>query len=284
MNILQGLLFRFMCSGSLKKVRLLHSFLRLGGRSFASLLAFAKGLRFPDKWSWFSKLEFMLNLYEVGTTSLCKWLIKPGMTTVDVGANIGYYTLLFSKLVGPNGKVYAFEPHPEIFQILKHNIKKRRNVVAFQKAVANVNGEIEFFLSKRTRSHGFFVPNEFRTGSCKVEAVCLEDFCFNEGIAECDFIKIDVEGAEPLAIEGMTNLISLSRRIFVVLEFNPSALCIGHMDPRGFLNMLFDRFDFVYHIEETTGRLSPIVGTTLIKNIPEWHAVNLLCCKGENPL
>ncbi len=280
--IQKKVLMQLVHSQTLKKIKPLRAFLRLSASGLINLLALLKGLRFPSEWGWYPKLEFLLGLYEPGTTALCKRLIKPGMCVVDIGANVGYYTILFSKLAGPNGKVFAFEPHPEIFQLLKHNVRKLKSVVVLQKAISNTKRGVEFYLSKRTTgSHSFYVPNEFVIGSCTVESLRLDDFLREEGLLDCDFIKIDVEGAEPLVIEGMSDLLSRSRKLLVIMELNPSALRLGGTDPCAFLKTLNEKFEGIYYIDESDGTLCPVEGTSLVESIPEWHAVNLLCCKGE---
>lgn len=276
-TVAKNILLQAIHSKTLKKIRPLRSFLRCGARGLANSLALFKDVRFPSQWDWYPKIGFLFGLYEPGTTSVCKWLVKSGMHVVDIGAHVGYYSLLFSKLVGPSGMVYAFEPHPEIYELLKHNVKGLKNIVILQKAVSNANGEVEFHFSKRTRSHGLYVPQEFVIGSTKVEAVCLDDFLGNK---QCDLIKIDVEGAEPLVIEGMGNFITNAERLIIITEHNPSGLRLGGHIPDEFLNTLHEIFDAIYLIEEETGGLTRISGTSLNKEIPEWHSVNLLCLKG----
>src|SRR3989344_1775867 len=85
-----------------------------------------------------------VNDYELVETKLFKSLLKPGMNVVDVGAAIGYYTCIAGKLLGPEGKVYAFEPAPRNFSILRKNIELNNlsNVILYQKAVANFSGEV----------------------------------------------------------------------------------------------------------------------------------------------
>ena len=76
---------------------------------------------FPNKFTWKWKLEMLFHNYEKETTELFKKIIKPGMTVIDIGAHIGYFTRLFSKLVGEKGKVFAFEADPINFSFLKRN-------------------------------------------------------------------------------------------------------------------------------------------------------------------
>jgi len=277
-TVTKNFLLQLIHNKRLKKLKSIRTLLRWGARGLSNSLALFMDLKFPPQWDWYPKIEFLFGLYEPGTASICKRLVRPGMHVVDVGANVGYYTLLFSKLVGPDGTVYAFEPHPEIYQLLKHNTKRRKNIIILQKAVSNVNGEVEFYSSKHTTgSHGLYVPQEFVIGSTKVASVSLDSFLNGR---RCDLIKIDVEGAEPLVISGMRNFITNTEKLIAIIEYNPSALQLaGHMSNE-FLNSLHQLFDAIYFIEEEIGHLTRISGSSLNKEIPEWHAVNLLCLKG----
>lgn len=94
-------------------------------------------------------------VYEPKTTSLFKKVIREGDIVVDVGAHIGYYTLLASRLVGDTGKVYAFEPEPRNYDLLLKNLELNnvKNVVAIKKAVSNKKGTLKFYLSKISLEH-----------------------------------------------------------------------------------------------------------------------------------
>jgi hypothetical protein len=76
-------------------------------------------------------LQILFGRYEHEVVTVYKCLLNEGMTVIDIGANIGYHTRLFSRLVGPTGRVYAFEPDPECFEILAHNVAgtKYQNVI-----------------------------------------------------------------------------------------------------------------------------------------------------------
>src|SRR5215831_4806609 len=75
--------------------------------------------------------RFLTGMYEPGTTKVVGRLLRPGMVVIDVGAHIGYYTKLFAKSVGKQGRVYAFEPNPETFAVLEYNTKSFPNVNRF---------------------------------------------------------------------------------------------------------------------------------------------------------
>ena len=87
-------------------------------------------------------------IYEEFETGIVKKLIKKGDVVVDVGANIGYYSLIFARAVGDNGKVFAFEPEPTNFDLLKKNLEINgyKNVVAINKAVSNIKGKVKLYV------------------------------------------------------------------------------------------------------------------------------------------
>ncbi len=76
----------------------------------------------------FFRLELILGSYEEDTVAFMRQIVKPGMTVVDVGAHVGYYTRLFSKLVNGTGQVISFEPHPKTFNVLRRNTAGLANV------------------------------------------------------------------------------------------------------------------------------------------------------------
>ena len=91
------------------------------------------------------------NSYEKEQTILFRKLVDEGMNVVDIGANIGYYTLLAAELVGEKGKVFAFEPEPSNYDLLLRNVEINgyKNVTVVRKAVSNETGESSLFLSQK---------------------------------------------------------------------------------------------------------------------------------------
>ncbi len=144
-----------------------------------------------------------LETYEADHVKLCKEIIKKGDVVIDIGANIGYYSVLFSKLVGRKGRVYAFEPLPKNFSLLLKNLKVNNcsNVSAFNCAVSSTNGIATFRYNKRYLGGGSLSYKEEHTDSFEVMTIKLDDF-----IKKADFVKMDIEGHEPEALKGMKNL------------------------------------------------------------------------------
>lgn len=180
--------------------------------------------------------------YEDYETEIFKKLIKPGMVVVDIGANIGYYSLIAAKLVGSSGRVYAFEPVPSNYELLIESIRVNgySHVTALQKAVSNKNGKIKLFLDKASPVHPSL--SEYNVleegGSVEVETITMDDFFENfVGENRVDFIKMDTQGAEGLIIEGAERILR-NNNLKIVMEFWPHGLSNLGTDPVKLLQKL----------------------------------------------
>jgi FkbM family methyltransferase len=140
--------------------------------------------------------------------------LREGMTVMDVGANLGLYSLLISRAIGPSGKVYAFEPVPEIFARLKEHIalNNATNVIPVPIALSDEKGKAK--MSVRGGESSLFrrVSDEF----VEVQVERLDDFVEREKIERVDAIKIDVEGAELKVIRGADKTIRRDKPILMV--------------------------------------------------------------------
>src|SRR5258708_4586206 len=116
-------------------------------------------------------------IYEPMETRLFKKEIKPGQTVLDIGANIGYYTLIAAKLVGPSGKVYAFEPDPTNFKILKKNVERNghSNVVLVNQAVADKNKKVRLYLNPANKGDHRIYDSKDGRSSIAVRTIRLDD-------------------------------------------------------------------------------------------------------------
>jgi FkbM family methyltransferase len=135
--------------------------------------------------------------------------VKPGDTVVDAGANVGYYTVIGSRLVGDKGKVYAFEPEPASFALLQKNVRLNRltNVVLEQKALSDHKGILKLFIADANKGdHRIYQPDGESRPSVDVEAVRLDEY-FKDQKRRIDFLKTDTQGAEGVILEGMTGLL-----------------------------------------------------------------------------
>lgn len=162
--------------------------------------------------------------YERFVTRALRELLGAGQTFVDVGANIGYFSLVAAKLVGPSGKVIAFEPIPQNCALLEKSIALNGfdNIEVRRVAVANTNARLRLTQLDRRNSGSFRLARDPSVSRevFDVEGQRLDDALAGETV---DVIKIDVEGAEGLAFQGMRRTLETSQPI-VVMEYSPAAL------------------------------------------------------------
>jgi FkbM family methyltransferase len=158
-------------------------------------------------------------------------IIEPGQVVFDIGANIGFFTLLCARQVGPRGKVYAFEPMPANAKTLRHNIALNNldNVIVVEKALSSTSGRAELFISRYSAFHSLNVEGAVKRNNrgpepdaetpIWVETTTLDDFVLNGDAQVPDVIKLDVEGAELVALEGMRATLE-SRKPLLVCELH----------------------------------------------------------------
>lgn len=152
--------------------------------------------------------------FEPNQTEITKELIKEGDTVIDIGANIGYYTLLFSRLVGKTGKVYSFEPDKNNFEILEKNIKENKisNVKYYNVALNSYDGTVNFNIHP-VNNGGHSIENiNGSRGSVIVDCFKLDTIIKDENIK---LIKIDVEGAERKVLTGASKILSNNKCIII---------------------------------------------------------------------
>ncbi len=199
--------------------------------------------------------------------------IKKGEVVIDCGANIGYYSLLFSKLVGESGKVFAFEPDPTNFSLLQKNLKVNNitNVTALNLAVSDKKCEGILFLDKYYAGHHrMYSEGKNDKGKIKINRVKLDDYF--KGKEKIDFIKMDIEGSEGKAINGALNLIHKNKNIKLVLEYFPEALKSCGTEPKELLKILSEQGFKIKEINEKVYELTPISQLALLS---EEHFIRL---------
>jgi len=137
-------------------------------------------------------------------------------TAVDVGANIGIYVLWISRFLGTRGRLIAFEPVPETHARLSEQISQNglRGIVLERRAVTNIAGSIQITTGKDMENYVLMDAGKIGD-SQTVETVTLDEYARSNSIQEIHFLKVDVEGAEPLVLDGADSLLK-ERRIAVV--------------------------------------------------------------------
>ena len=193
-------------------------------------------------------------------------LLKPGDIALDVGANQGIYCCAFGSAVGPGGRVVAVEPIPRQAQRLKYNIEDNgfKHCAVIQKAISDCEGVATLGLANGDVSASILAAD--KSDSITVETISVDEIVKRMNLPRVDFIKLDVEGAELLALRGAINTLR---------QFRPT-LSIEATDPvlfegiRSFLEPLgykFGEFD-------KTGRIVPF--HTLVACID-----NVICCRED---
>jgi FkbM family methyltransferase len=144
--------------------------------------------------------------------------LRPGMTFYDIGANIGFFSLLAARLVGKDGRVVAFEADPEVAGRLRENVERNEfmQISVQEKAVCEKSGVVSFMrtdpLTSPDRGLGHIVDH-VGPGTIQVEGVSLDDFILAAGAP--DFVKCDVEGAESEVFRGAQKLLAEKRPIIL---------------------------------------------------------------------
>jgi FkbM family methyltransferase len=194
--------------------------------------------------------------WEQSTTKIFKKVVKEGNTVVDLGANIGYFTLLAAKLVGKKGKVYSFEPEPRNYNYLLKNIElnKYDNVFATQKAVSDEAGKTKLYICPYDTGH--HTINQYggikahkpdfiddKKDFVEVETVTLDDF-FKDMKKPIDVIKVDIEGAEMLALSGMDRVLMENKKLKMFIEFFPLLIREMGGSPEEFIRRLLEDYQF----------------------------------------
>lgn len=233
--------FRFLSTASPTLTeRLVRAYSRVAPLEKGSfrLARWARSSRPRDRWNdWFTtpdnlrlKLDLATypdvsmayGLYELDTIRTIRSLLKPGDHFVDCGANVGYVTLLASRIVGPTGKVDAVEPEPHNrARLLEHlSANGVANTTVHDVALGDRAGIASiYFPPPASNNHGtssLYAPTPDATPT-EVRVARLDDLV--QGLPA--LIKIDVEGAEPLAIDGMVKLLASPKPPAIVIEHNP---------------------------------------------------------------
>ena len=166
-----------------------------------------------------SSIEYSLlfrGCHEPEIVNLIKQVVRPGNLCLDIGANVGTHTLLMARIAGSTGRVIALEPHPQVCHRLLQNISLNRltNVEVVNAALADKDGAIDFYgFATGAFEQGIssLRPDDEVKMKMAVRAVRGATLVRERRIETCDFLKIDVEGAESLVLDELADLIGTHR-------------------------------------------------------------------------
>lgn len=179
--------------------------------------------------------------------ALLKKYIKKGDVVLDIGANIGFYTKLLSDLVGGNGKIYAFEPDKTNFSYLQKNAANLKNVSLINKAVSDKTGTITLYQSDLLNvDHKTYATNDY-TSKTEIESVSMDDIIPNKKV---DFIKIDIQGFEYFAFQGMKEIFKQNEDLKIIAELYPYGLNNSGIKVEQFVSYLRNSEFYIYKMSE----------------------------------
>ncbi|MFW7381999.1 MAG: FkbM family methyltransferase [Oligoflexus sp.] len=205
--------------------------------------------------------------------------IQPGMTIIDIGAHLGKYVLLAGQKLGSSGRVFAFEPHPRTFRYLERNVISNLpngGVRIFNFAISKENSRayLNADMLQSDYTSLSFVRDDREVQKFEIETRRLESV--SPDLQSIDCMKIDVEGAELLALEGCEKIIAASktegRPLKLFIESNPEALRAFGASPQALLEKIAEMgFEKVRIIDEASRKLESLQ--------PGWerHCHNLFC-------
>lgn len=194
-------------------------------------------------WSWPSKkmmdiirdYQALKEVWEPETTAIIKREVRDGQVCVDVGASVGYFTLLFSRLVGPKGKVVAIEPTDFQQPYLRKNVK----VNGYKDRVTIINE------GAWDKDETIYMPlNAPRYVQTAIRCRPVDDMLEELGIMSVDFIKIDVDGPEPAVLAGLVRTIERSPNMKMVIEYYPKYIKNTGLNPEDMMGILNKYFNY----------------------------------------
>ena len=223
-----------------------------------------------------------LGCYETFVTDVLEALLRPGMTFFDVGANIGMYTALGARIVGPTGRVVAIEPGPANIAVIQETVRLNRfeNVTVAARAAGDRAEQVSLYLcGDNPADHRLHDPTG-RRSQVIVETVTLDTLALDCGVARADVIKIDTQGSEAAVFAGMTQLLAAKPAPIIVAEFWPWGLAQAGADPRALLHRITAAGFLVYEIDGDRRTVSPCPNLEALAalNLERQH-VNLLLCQ-----
>lgn len=191
-----------------------------------------------------------LEKYEPYETKLILRQIKKGDVIVNVGANIGYYTVLLADKVGPSGKVYAFEPDSKNFEILKKNIEinKLSNVILVKAALSSQKGVKKLYKSSDNYGDHRMFGKEKKRESEEVKTLKLDDFLKNKE-KKVDFLKIDTQGWEPAVFDGAKEIIKKDKPV-IFFEYSPESYKSAKLDGDRMIYWIENLYGKIFWIDE----------------------------------
>lgn len=215
-------------------------------------------------------------VWEPYESSLILGLLRPGDVFLDVGANIGYFSLLAASVVGSRGTVFAFEPDPDNYRLLKANIELNGMVhciKAVEAALGDSSGEARLYLSENNLGDHQVYAGEGRRSSVSIARHHGSEYL--EGrLQRLDLVKVDTQGSEFQVIAGLMPLLQdLNSKPRLVIELTPHSLRQAGASGRALIELLATLGLPMWIIDHIEGQLAATNAEDLAQWCDNWDAV-----------
>jgi FkbM family methyltransferase len=208
-------------------------------------------------------------VWEADVMKLLARTLRPGGVFVDVGAHVGFHSVLAGQLVGPAGKVFAVEPAPWAVELLRANVRRHGfDVTVLPFAASDAAGTVRLALDEAHRSGARLSEAE---GAVEVQAAQLDELLPDVAV---DVLKVDVEGAEPLVLRGAPALLARSPHLLAVVEFRDERHLSGE-SPAEVL-ALYESLGFELCLLRRNGDLAPAAAAAVLEHSRREPSFNLV--------
>lgn len=218
--------------------------------------------------------------YEPHLSALLRHYMRPGDTFIDVGANIGYFTLLAASCVGATGRVHSFEPNSRVFAELQHNLTLNRftQVSANNVALSHRAGNVELFFAPEMDSglSSLRRTSALLTATQTVRAITLDEYVAQRRVGKIRALKMDVEGAEKWVLEGAANLLRSPDQPDVIAFESVQSNAAAFNTPTIAVARQLTQYDYRLHWLADTGASFQLQPVRASDNVPDGTLVALI--------
>lgn len=180
--------------------------------------------------------------YDAEAQQFIRKNLKAGDTFMDIGANVGFYTLLSASIVGDKGRVIAIEPNPKTFDKMKKTIERNglKNILALNIGLGRQESEVELYFNSSTGNDSATMVAHGPSESVRVKVLTLDEVAKQHGIDRVAYVKIDVDGFEPEVFAGALGLLKAGKIRALQSEFSDVWLRKNNSSPDSVHRFLTD--------------------------------------------
>lgn len=222
---------------------------------------------------------FFKNKQDAFEIELLKKYVRKGDTVLDIGANIGYYATILAQLTGEKGMVHCFEPDTQNFEHLQKTVKGLSNVRIANKAVGPRTETLKIYTSKNLNvDHRTYKPEEYDQ-EIEVQAISMDDYLASN--LKADVIKMDIQGFEMQAIQGMEKVLAYNPEVKLISEFWPYGLKKAGSSVAEYFQYLNNKGFSCYLLEKKSLKKLSLEDVKQLESLPEAHYFNILASRSD---